>query len=147
MKTKPLPLIIALLFVANFSFGQEAHEKHQMADRANEYNLNPPPAEIIVPLAEIANYGSDRSNLLYSNGPLITAEGVGYDGGDVSVVQNTSLGMQTYGFGVQYDEGNRIADAFVVDSEWTIESIKLFGYQTITTFTGVSTFTGAYLLI
>jgi len=40
-----------------------------------------------------------------------------------------------------------LPNAFVVDSEWTIESIKLFGYQTITTFTGVSTFTGAYLQI
>jgi len=146
MKTKHLTLIIALVCVTNFAFGQEALNKHQMVDRANEYNLNPPPAEIIVPLSEIANYGSERSNLLYSNGPLITAEGVGFGGGDVSVVQNTSMGMNAWGFAVQYLDDNRIADDFVVDSEWTIESIKLFGYQTMS-FTGISTLTGAYLQI
>ena len=146
MKSKPLLFIIALVTISNLSFGQEARDKHQMADRANEYNLNPPPAEIVVPLSEIANYGSERSNLLYSNGPFITEEGVGFNGGDVSVVQNTSLGMTTWGFGVQKGSDRRIADDFVVDSEWTIESIKLFGYQT-KVFDGISTFTGAYLQI
>ena len=146
MKSKPLLFIIALVTISNLSFGQEARDKHPMADRANEYNLNPPPAEIIVPLSEIANYGSERSNLLYSNGPLITNVGVGFDGGDVSVLQNTSLGMSIFGSGVQSGLGNRIADDFVVDSEWTIESIKLFGYQT-KAFDGISTFTGAYLQI
>lgn len=146
MKTKPLLLIIALVFITNVSFGREALDKHPMADLANEYNLNPPPAEIIVPLSEIANYGSARSNLLYSNGPFVTAEGVGFGGGDVSVLQDNSLGMNTYGFGAQNSLGHRIADDFVVDSEWTIESIKLFGYQT-KAFDGISTFTGAYLQI
>lgn len=146
MKSKPLLFIIALVTISNLSFGQEARDKHQMADRATEYNLNPPSAEIIVPLSEIANYGCARSNLLYSNGPFVTAEGVGFGGGDVSVVQNNSLGMNTWGFGAQNSLGNRIADDFVVDSEWTIESIKLFGYQT-KAFDGISTFTGAYLQI
>lgn len=146
MKTKLLPLIIALLLIASFSFGQEAREEHQMVDRAHEYNLNPPLAEIKVPLNEIASYGGERSNLLYSNGPIITSTGDGYDGGDVSVLENVSLGMDFYGYNVQYNVGNRIADDFVVDSQWTIESIKLFGYQPMS-FTGVSTFTGAYLQI
>ncbi len=135
------------MLIANFSFGQEAREKYQMVDRAHEYNLNPPPPEILVPLNEIASYGGEKSNLLYSNGPFITGEGVGFNGADISLLQSNTLGMSSIGIGVQFADGRRIADDFIVDSYWAVESIKLFGYQSITTFTGNSTFTGAYLQI
>ncbi|MCF8365788.1 MAG: DUF4394 domain-containing protein, partial [Bacteroidales bacterium] len=75
--------------------------------------------------------GADGTrSVLYDNGPLVTAEGVGSNGSDYSELQDASLGMGTYGAGFQVSAGNSLADDFVVTGTWDITSFTFFGYQT-----------------
>jgi hypothetical protein len=70
--------------------------------------------------------------VLWDNGPMITQEGAGANGADISELQ-TNLTMNTLGFGNQIPNDNRLADDFVIspeDDEWNITSITLFAYQT-----------------
>jgi|GEM_PF-1685787 len=68
--------------------------------------------------------------VLYNNGSFITAEGVGSNGTDYSMNQDTSLGMAIYGFGCQIPYEQSIADDFEVSGNWTINSFTFFAYQT-----------------
>lgn len=72
----------------------------------------------------------EYSQLLYDNGPIINSPGSGPDGTDLSILQNTSLGMSTHGAGIQFPYGNRVADEFVVTENWVVESFTFFTYQT-----------------
>ncbi|MCX5869904.1 MAG: hypothetical protein NTY00_04560 [Deltaproteobacteria bacterium] len=84
---------------------------------------------------------------LYDNGPLVNSPGTGAGGADESMLQDTSLGMSTYGFGHQFIIGNRIADDFkVTDGKWTVKKIHLFAYQTGSPI-NPSSITGVYLQI
>jgi subtilisin-like proprotein convertase family protein len=68
--------------------------------------------------------------VLYDNGSLVTHPDGGAGGADASALQ-TSLGLDTFGFGHQISAGNRIADDFTVaGSGWFIETITFFAYQT-----------------
>ena len=71
---------------------------------------------------------------LWDNGPLVT--GVGTDGVDVSVLQ-TSLGMNTYGFGFQATYSNEVADDFRVPAgkAWMVTGIVCYAYQVGSTIT------------
>lgn len=82
---------------------------------------------------------------IYDNGPLFNSAGTGAGGANQSILYTTTFGMGTIGFGQQQTAFNRIADDFIVDCEWTIDSIYLYGYQTGSTTT--STFTGYTLRI
>jgi len=82
--------------------------------------------------------------VLYDNGPLVTHPGGGAGGLDASALQ-TGLGMGTYGFGHQFGLGYHIADDFIVDTDWTINEITFFAYQTGSG--TASTITGVYLAI
>jgi hypothetical protein len=75
--------------------------------------------------------------VLWDNGPLVNSPGTGIDGADESVLQNTSLGMITLGFGHQVSADNRIADDFeIADAAgWTVSAITFFAYQTGSTTT------------
>lgn len=84
-------------------------------------------------------------HLLYDNGPFINSPGTGPNGTDQSVLQNTSLGMSTHGAGVQYYEGSRVSDEFVVTEDWVVESFTFFTYQTGSG--SVSTITEAYVQV
>ncbi|HQO50194.1 MAG TPA: choice-of-anchor J domain-containing protein, partial [Bacteroidales bacterium] len=53
-------------------------------------------------------------DVLYDNGPFINAPAGGPNGADSSVLQNTDLGMNTLGAGIQFTAGNRMADDFTV---------------------------------
>jgi hypothetical protein len=69
--------------------------------------------------------------VLWDNGPLVNSPGSGAGGADESVLQNVSLGMNTLGFGHQALLNNKIADDFVVTgSNWTVDNITFFAYQT-----------------
>jgi hypothetical protein len=83
--------------------------------------------------------------VLYDNGPFITAEGVGSNGSDYSELQDASLGMGTYGQGVQLSAGNSLADEFEATGTWILESITVYGYQTGSGLP--STLTGVYMQI
>lgn len=82
----------------------------------------------------------------FDNGPLVNSPGTGAGGADESVLQSTSLSMNTIGFGNQVLNGNRVADDFVVPAGgWDITNISFYAYQTGSTTT--STMTGVTLQI
>jgi hypothetical protein len=89
-------------------------------------------------------YHNTKATLLYDNGSFVNRPGTG-GAADTSVLQDSTLGMGTYGFGNQLANLNRVADDVVVDSTWTIDSIVFYGYQTGSTTT--STFTDYNVVI
>jgi len=83
------------------------------------------------------------SNLLYSNGPMITSFGTGFGGADESMLQSP---VSSYGSVFNHAAFFRIADDFTIPSvAWNVSSIDFFGYQTGSTTT--STITAAYCRI
>lgn len=85
--------------------------------------------------------------VLFDNGPLVNSVGTGAGGADESVLQTTSLGMTTLGFGHQVLNGNRMADDFTIPpgETWIIDEFVFFAYQTGSTTT--STMTGVNMRI
>jgi hypothetical protein len=80
------------------------------------------------------SFNSDLA-LLYDNGPLITHPGGGSGGADASALQ-TALTLTIYGFGAQISANNSVADDFtIVGSDWAIDEIQFFTYQTGSTTT------------
>lgn len=72
--------------------------------------------------------GTSFAGVLFDNGPLLTTTGAGYGGADVSERQS-SLGMTSFGAGVQLSSDNRLADDFYLPYRSDITSVTLFGYQ------------------
>lgn len=80
-------------------------------------------------------------DVLWDNGPLINYAP------DQCMLQDTTLGMTTYGFGHQILNGFWMADDFTVGAGdmWNVETITFFCYQTGSTLT--STITGYHVMI
>ncbi len=67
--------------------------------------------------------------IAYDNGLLVTHPGGGFGGADASALQ-TALGLNTYGFGAQVSNGNRVADDFTIGgSGLAVTTITFFAYQ------------------
>ncbi len=82
-------------------------------------------------------------SVLWDNGPFVTGVGTGPGGSDLSVLQNSSLGMTTFGASAVLSGAGphfRMADNFVVASGWNVEELVFYAYQTGSSTT--STFTG-----
>jgi hypothetical protein len=92
-------------------------------------------------------FPGDVATLLYNNGPAYNVAGGGAGGANLSLLESTTLGMNTLGFGHQFSLGYRMADEFTVPSgeTWTIDSLIFYAYQTNSTL--VSTITGVYFQI
>ncbi len=87
--------------------------------------------------------GLHAATVLWDNGPLITHPAGMTNGADRSAV---GVGGGTIGAGAQITAGNRVADDFTVSAgSWTVDSARLFSYQTGSTTT--STITGVTLRI
>jgi PKD repeat protein len=71
---------------------------------------------------------------LYPIGPFITGSGVGFDGADVSHLQDQDYGFDTWGFPNSPSEEARTADDFFIPNgeRWEIETITFYAYQRIT---------------
>jgi hypothetical protein len=70
---------------------------------------------------------------IYSNGPLITHPGGGFGGADGSALDTVPpSALGTFGYNMNAAALFRMADDFTVPCGeiWTLNSIKLFGYQT-----------------
>lgn len=84
--------------------------------------------QVFVP--STALYGSSRSNLtndlLFDSGPHYNVEGPP----KVSLLQDTSLGMATYGFACNPSGPYTVADDFTLTDDAEISSIDLYAYQT-----------------
>ncbi|MEH6766040.1 MAG: hypothetical protein V7655_16190, partial [Aequorivita antarctica] len=71
-------------------------------------------------------YFQSPNAIVYDNGPYYNVAGTP----DVSLLEDTSLGMGTYGSGAQFTAGNSIADDVVLTDDYDISSIDVFAYQT-----------------
>ncbi len=91
--------------------------------------------------------GPSDAVILYDNGPVVTATGVGYNGDDVSQLQAISLGMTSFGWNINRALPYWIGDDFTVTDPggWDVTGFSSLGYQTNSGTT--STFTGLYLII
>ena len=81
------------------------------------------------------------TSILYDNGPLVTLPGGGAGGSDASVVQDVSLGLSTFGFGLQAALNRSVADDFTITDPngWYIDEITTFAYQTGSSLTSTIT--------
>ncbi len=81
------------------------------------------------------------TSVLYDNGPLVTLPGGGAGGADASVVQFLSLGLSTFGFGLQASLNRSVADDFTITDPngWYIDEITTFAYQTGSSLTSTIT--------
>ncbi|MGE0144757.1 MAG: hypothetical protein AB7I19_15285 [Planctomycetota bacterium] len=74
------------------------------------------------------------ANVIYDNGPIVTAPGGSVSGRDLSVLQNITLGDTTLGFSANNAGlgGFNIADDFIVPpgQMWYVESVEVYGYRT-----------------
>jgi len=101
---------------------------------------------VITPLPKL-DIAGDKGIQLFNNGPWVNAPGAGPGGSDLSILEDVTLTMSSFGHGFQASASNRVADEFTVSATaWTIDSIIIFGYQTGST-TATSTFTSANLRI
>lgn len=86
------------------------------------------PDNLQIPFTGI--YGPHANNmapdLIYDNGSYINEPGPP----ELSIVENVSMTMSTYGFGVQFTSENSIADDFTLTEDYDITSIDTYVYQT-----------------
>lgn len=99
----------------------------------------------LTPLATKSAAIAPPSNEIFNNGPIVNSPGTGASGADESVLQTSTLGMGTFGFGFQTSDGNSVADDFTFTQSSDINQIKVFAYQTGSSTT--STITAVYLQI
>lgn len=92
--------------------------------------------DIYTPVPEYisVNYGggpvwNGPNAVLYTTGPFMNSPGTGAGGADESLMTSSE---QTYGWGCQYANNNRMADDIVVPAgeTWNVTSMTFFGYQT-----------------
>src|SRR5690625_5366030 len=78
--------------------------------------------------------------MLFDNGSVFNIT----DTPMLSMLQDSSLGMDTYGFGAQISANNYMADDFTLDSDAGLSSVDFYVYQTGATSTSL---TGVYVQI
>ena len=119
-------IIGAILVFSAFTFAQEVpnHQENE-TDLSGSFQYQVDPNWIYQP--------DNSAALLYDNGPAFNVPGGGpIAGSDLSLLENTTLGMTTLGFGHQVSANNRMADDFTIPAgeTWTIDSVVFYAYQT-----------------
>lgn len=85
---------------------------------------------------------TQKSNLLHENANIVTHPGQGPGGSNFSWPYDDN----TFGLAMNQAGGYSIVvDVLILDLEWTIDSVRIYGYQTNSGTN--STFTGAYLRV
>ena len=108
-------LLILTILCSTFGFSQ-------FAEFSIESALNSP-----ITFGE-PEYGTEgvTEGTLYSNGPFYNVAG----SPNVSMLQDATLLMGTYGFGHALTTGYRVADDWVVTADVEVESFQFYAYQT-----------------
>lgn len=101
-------------------------------------NFNPRAS--FIPNGSNTNVPYDIITAIYDSGPFINDLGPP----ELSIVENVTLGMSTYGFGVQKSAQNSIADKFTLSKHYDITSIDTYVYQTGA---AAASITGVYIQI
>ena len=79
------------------------HSYFLQFDKKQQQRAKPYP-----PLATLQVAALGSAETLHDNGPIVTSVGTGHGGADESVVEDSTLGVRTYGFG-HTSSTNRIA--------------------------------------
>ena len=134
-------LSVAILFFA-FSFNANAQALN--AETTSNSNAFNPPSAIdynLFPVELNSNYVPDETqSLLFDNGSVFNIT----DTPMLSMLQDSSLGMDTYGFGAQISANNYMADDFTLDSDAGLSSVDFYVYQTGATSTSIN---GVYVQV
>lgn len=69
-------------------------------------------------------------NIIWDNGPLVNSPGTGAGGADESMLQTTSLSMNTLGGGFQILNGFSLADDFILNKKEKLDTVLVYAYQT-----------------
>lgn len=78
--------------------------------------------------------------LLFDNGSLVNSPGTGPGGSNESLLQDSTLGMGTFGFAHSPTGSFRVADDLVVPAGgWNVSTVTLYAYQTGSTTTSTIT--------
>lgn len=89
----------------------------------NQIDLN-----VTIPFT--GTYGTPSTNatsaLVYDNGPYFNQAG----SPDLSILETTTLGMNSLGAGAQFGGGNSVADDVVLTDAYNITTIDVYSYQT-----------------
>jgi hypothetical protein len=115
------------------------------AQVAEVFNPSEPLVSVVSPLnpnSGVSPAGAPAcGGQLFNNGAFVTSTGNGTGGANLSMLQSTSLGMATLGFGHQSGTANnRVADDFVVPAGgWTLNCAVFYAYQTGSTTTSTIT--------
>jgi hypothetical protein len=127
MKTFLIPLAVGLAFAGNLH-----------AQSAETIGNSPAPAFIGAP--DAAATPPQPNAVVFNNGPLVNSPGTGPGGSDESLLQNSTLGMGTFGFNHSAAGVFRVADDFTVPGGgWNITNVTLYAYQTGSTTTSTIT--------
>lgn len=91
----------------------------------NTRNYNP---NISIPFT--GTYSANRTaSIVYDNGSYFSVSG----SPDVSLLEDTTLGMNSFGAGAQFTAGNSMSDDVVLTADYDITSIDVFAYQSFST--------------
>ena len=93
----------------------------------------------------LASTNAQSQSLIFDNGPFVTNPSAGFNGADVSIFQNVTLGYTSLGYGVNNNGPIRLTEQFTNTIPWQIDYIDVYAYQTGSTST--STFTGGFAKI
>ncbi len=135
---KKVSLILSILLLASLAMAQD--KPRNGGGSSNSAGVS---AETILngPARTTPAAGAPRGNfaggvVLWDNGSLVNSPGTGPGGADESLLQDTSLGMGSFGFSHSTAGSFRVADDFTVPAGgWSISDITFFAYQTGSTTT------------
>lgn len=127
MKKITLPLLFLTVFAVSMQMTA------QEAESATEFN-QPPPAST-TPTTDFNNSYQMRGGGVYSNGPVFNVAGGGFNGADLSLLEDITVGNTSFGSNVSHVGGWKIADDFELTQGAEITSITVYSYQTGSTTT------------
>jgi hypothetical protein len=103
-------------------------------DAADAPGALTPPTKVAARAAQSSGGIAGTSPIVWDNGPLVgaTCTGTACTTAQVSLLQNTSLGLNILGFGAQTTANNIMADDFTLTQTTDLQEIEFYMYQTNT---------------
>jgi len=140
-------LFMTLMLTLSFSvmFAQGVQLRKDVTSKAKtDVSVDRAAQEIKAPIPAVSSTNADKSIMLHNNGNIVTHPGGGVGGADFSWITGTTYGSNFNGANAT-GPYRMISNFSVTDVSWTVDSIRIYGYQTGST--TVSTITGMYIRI
>lgn len=123
MSVRPLIVVLLSLPVGSVAFAQ--HAEISSPEQTFVYSVQP-----LNPDAGQFPEGVNCGTVIVDNGSAVNSPGSGPAGADQSVLQDTALGLGSFGFSHSSAGAFRVADQFTVGTNATLRCITLYAYQT-----------------